>query len=62
MVTYDSTALSKKAFDKEGVLLLSGTDLKIKRELFPEIKDFSQIDQVRIVPSSRNDNNKKLSD
>ena len=62
VVTYDSTALSKTAFDKEGVLLLSGTDLKIKQEWFPEIKDFSQIDQVRIVPSSRNDKNKKLSD
>ena len=62
VVTYDSTALSKTAFDKEGVLLLSGTNLKIKREQFPEIKDFSQIDQVRIVPSSRNDKNKKLSD
>ena len=62
VVAYGSQALSKKAFDKEGVLLLSGTDLKIKRELFPEIKDFSQIDQVRIVPSSRNDKNKPLSD
>ena len=62
VVAYDSTALSRKAFNKEGVLLLSGTDLKIKRERFPEIKDFSQIDQVRIVPSSRNDKNKKLSD
>ena len=62
VVAYDSTALSRKAFNKEGVLLLSGTDLKIKREYFPEIKHFSQIDQVRIVPSSRNDKNKKLSD
>ena len=61
VVTYDSSALLKTAFDKEGVLLLSGTDLKIKRERFPEIKDFSQIDQVRIVPSSRNDKNKPLS-
>ena len=62
VVAYSSQALYKKAFDKEGVLLLSGTDLKIKREWFPEIKDFSQIDQVRIVPSSRNDKNKTLSD
>ena len=62
VVTYDSSALLKTAFDKEGVLLLSGTGLKIKREHFPEIKDFSQIDQVRIVPSSRNDKNKPLSD
>ena len=62
VVAYGSQALSKKAFDKEGVLLLSGTDLKIKRDRFPEIKHFSQIDQVRIVPSSRNDKNKTLSD
>ena len=62
VVTYDSTALSKTAFNKEGVLLLSGTNLKIKRERFPEIQHFSQIDQVRIVPSSRNDKNKTLSD
>ena len=62
VVTYTNQALSKTAFDKEGVLLLSGTDLKIKRECFPEIKDFSQIDQVRIVPSSRNDKNTPLSD
>ena len=62
VVIFDNQALYKKAFDKEGVLQLSGTDLKIKREQFPEIKDFSQIDQVRIVPSSRNDKNKTLSD
>lgn len=62
VVTYTNQALSKTAFDKEGVLLLSGTDLKIKREWFPEIKDFSQIDQVRIVPSSRNDKNIPLPD
>ena len=62
VVIFDSQALYKKAFDEEGVLKLSGTELKIKREWFPEIKDFSQIDQVRIVPSSRNDKNKKLSD
>lgn len=62
VVIFDNQALYKKAFDKEGVLQLSGTDLKIKREQFPEIKDFSQVDQVRIVPSSRNDKNKTLSD
>lgn len=62
VVTYTNQALLKTAFDKEGVLLLSGTDLKIKREYFPEIKDFSQIDQVRIVPSSRNDKNIPLPD
>ena len=62
VVAYSSQALYKKTFDEEGALQLSGTDLKIKRELFPEIKDFSQINQVRIVPSSRNDKNKTLSD
>ena len=62
VVTYTNQALLKTAFDKEGVLLLSGTDLKIKREYFPEIKDFSQIDQVRIVPSSKNDKNIPLPD
>ena len=62
VVTYTNQALSKTAFDKEGVLLLSGTDFKIKRERFPEIQYFSQIDQVRIVPSSRNDKNIPLSD
>ena len=62
VVTYTNQALLKTAFDKEGVLLLSGTDLKIKRECFPEIQHFSQIDQVRIVPSSRNDKNIPLPD
>ena len=62
VVTYTSQALSKIAFNKEGLLHFSGTDLKIKRELFPEIKHFSQINQVRIVPSSKNKKNKNLSD
>ena len=62
VVTYTNQALSKTAFNKEGVLLLSGTDFKIKKELFPEIKHFSQINQVRIIPYSKNDKNEKLSD
>ena len=62
VVTYTNQALSKTAFNKEGVLLISGTDFKIKRELFLEIQHFSQINQVRIIPSSKNDKNKKLSD
>ena len=41
---------------------MSGTNLIIKRDLFPEITEFSQINQVRIVPSIKNDKNKKLSD
>ena len=63
-VYYTNQALSKKAFDKEGVLNFSGTDLKIKLDesLLQEIKNFSQINQVRIVPSTRNDKNQQLSD
>ena len=62
VVTYTSQALSKSEFNKEGVLCLSGTGLKISKELFPEIQHFSQINQVRIIPSSKNDKNEKLSD
>lgn len=62
VVTYTSQALSKSEFNKEGVLCLSGTGLKISRDLFPEIQHFSQINQVRIIPSSKNDKNEKLSD
>ena len=62
VVTYTSQALSKSEFNKEGVLCLSGTGLKISRNLFPEIQHFSQINQVRIIPSSKNDKNEKLSD
>ena len=61
-VSYTNQALSKQEFNKEGVLCLSGTGLKIDRTLFPEIKHFSQINQVRIIPSSKNDKNEKLSD
>ena len=63
-VYYTKQAISKKAFNKEGVLHFSGTGLKIKLDdsLLKEIKSFSQINQVRIVPSTRNDKNKRLSD
>ena len=63
-VYYTNQALSKKAFDKEGIIHFSGTDLKIKlyESLLQEIKSFSQINQVRIVPSTRNDKNQRLSD
>ena len=63
-VYYTSQAISKKAFNKEGIIHFSGTDLKIKLDesLFQEIKSFSQINQVRIVPSTRNDKNQQLSD
>ena len=63
-VYYTSQAISKKAFNKEGIIHFSGTDLKIKLDesLLQEIKSFSQINQVRIVPSTRNDKNQRLSD
>ena len=54
-----------KAGDNEkGSETLSGTDLKIKLDLdsFPEITHFSQINQVRIVPYTKNDKDKTLSD
>ena len=62
VVTYTNQALSKTAFNKEGVIHLSDTDLTIKRSLFPDIKSLSQINQVRIVPTIQNDKDKRLSD
>ena len=62
VVTYTNQALSKTAFNKEGVIHLSGTNLTINRDVFPEIKHFSQINQVRIVPTIKNDKDKTLSD
>ena len=63
-IYYTNQAISKKAFNKEGIIHFSGTDLKIKldKSLLQEIKSFSQINQVRIVPSTRNDKNQRLSD
>ena len=63
-IYYTSQALSKKSFNKDGVIHFAGTDLKIKLDLatLPEITKFSQINQVRIIPSTRNDKNKSLSD
>ena len=62
VVTYTNQAISKKAFHEDGVIHLSGTNLKINRSLFPEIKAFSQINQIRIVPATKNEKNKPLSD
>ena len=62
VVTYTNQALSKTAFNKDGVIHLSGTNLIIKKELFPEITNFSQINQVRIVPYTKNEKDKTLSD
>ena len=62
VVTYTNQALSKTAFNKDGVIHLSGTNLTIKKELFPEITNFSQINQVRIVPYTKNEKDKILSD
>lgn len=63
-IYYTNQALSRKSFNEEGVIHFAGTDLKIKldQSLFPEITQFSQINQVRIIPSTRNDKNKSLSD
>lgn len=60
-IYYTNQALSKTAFEEDGVLHFSKTDLKIKLDLatLPEITHFGQINQVRIVPTTKN---KKLSD
>ena len=63
-VYYTNQAFSKRDFNNERIIHLSGTDLKIKLDLdsFPEITHFSQINQVRIVPYTKNDKDKTLSD
>ena len=63
-VYYTNQALSKKSFNEEGVIHFAGTNLKIKldQDLYPEITRFSQINQVRIIPSTKNKKDKKLSD
>ena len=61
-VYYTRQALSKKSFNNEGVIHFTGTDLKIKLDQSLKITQFSQINQVRIIPSTRNDKNKSLSD
>ena len=63
-IYYTNQALSQKSFNEEGVIHFAGTDLKIKLDsaTIPEIIHFSQINQVRIIPSTKNDKNKKLSD
>ena len=63
-IYYTNQALSQKSFNEEGVIHFAGTNLKIKldKTSIPEITHFSQINQVRIIPSTKNDKNKKLSD
>ena len=65
-VYYTRQALSKKSFNNEGVIHFAGTDLKIKLGLdqssIPEITHFGQINQVRIIPSTKNSKDIKLSD
>ena len=65
-VYYTRQALSKKSFNNEGVIHFTGTDLKIKLDktlaTLPEITHFSQINQVRIIPSTKNSKDIKLSD
>ena len=63
-IYYTNQALSKTAFEEDGVLHFSKTDLKIKLDLatLPEITHFGQINQVRIIPSTKNSKDIKLSD
>ena len=63
-IYYTNQALSRKSFNEEGAIHFAGTDLKIKLDsnLLPEITQFSQINQVRIIPFTRNDKNESLSD
>ena len=63
-IYYTNQALSQKSFNEEGVIHFAGTNLKIKldKTSIPEITHFSQINQVCIIPSTKNDKNKKLSD
>ena len=61
-IYYTNQALSRKSFNEEGVIHFAGTDLKIKLDQSLKITQFSQINQVRIIPSTRNDKNKSLSD
>ena len=63
-VYYTNQALSRKSFNEEGVIHFAGTDLKIKldQSSFSEITHFGQINQVRIIPSTKNSKDIKLSD
>ena len=61
-IYYTNQALSRKSFNEEGVIHFAGTDLKIKLDQSLKITQFSQINQVRIIPATRNDKNKSLSD
>ena len=63
-IYYTNQALSKISFNEEGVIHFSETDLKIKLDQasLSEITHFGQINQVRIVPSSKNHKDKRLSD
>ena len=63
-VYYTRQALSKKSFNNEWVIHFAGTDLKIKldKTSIPEITHFGQINQVRIIPSTKNSKDIKLSD
>ena len=63
-IYYTNQALSQKSFNEEGVIHFAGTDLKIKldKTSIPEITHFGQINQVRIIPSTKNSKDIKLSD
>ena len=49
VVAYTNQAIYKSSFVKEGLIHLSGTDIKFKSN---KIDKFSDIDQVRIIPKS----------
>lgn len=42
-VTFTNQALYKKTFQKEGLLHLSGTDLKFKSKIIQSLEDFNQL-------------------
>lgn len=49
VVIYEKGALSKREFNKTGLIHLSQTNIKIKTQL----KDFNSIKQVRIIPRNK---------
>lgn len=62
-VIFTSQALYKKTFQQDGLLHLSGTDLKFKSKVIQSPEDFNQLlQQVRIIPFNKNHKSKELND
>lgn len=62
-VIFTNQALYKKTFQQEGLLHLSGTDLKFKSKIIHTLEDFNQLlQQVRIIPFNKNHKGKELND